>query len=320
MPESVLITGGAGFIGRALVARCLNSNMNVAVLDNLSAGRRENLARFVRHISFTEGDILDADKLDEVMAQVRPNIVFHLAALHFIPFCNAHPRETIRVNVEGTHLVLDAASRYGARVAVLASTGAFYPSQATPLSEETDAVPSDIYGLSKLMAEQVTQYVSANTGMTCVAARLFNTYGPYETNPHLIPEIINGLKNGNGVKLGNIHTKRDYIYVDDVAELLYSCAVTTSEGYTTVNIGTGQEHSAEDIVGVIAGLLKRNITISIENQRRRNNDKLHQLADIRRLESMTGLRPRYALTDGLRQLLLHERLLPSYVPELNRMS
>lgn len=305
---SVLITGGAGFIGRALVAYCIDRGHRVTVIDNLCAGRAEHLRPFGNAVKLYQADILDASMVDKAMADARPAIVFHLAAHHFIPFCDAHPSETLRVNVEGTQTVFASAARHGVRHAVLASSGAFYPGSREPLSEVTVPAPADIYGLSKLMAEQVASLMAATAGINVVAARLFNTYGPYETNPHLIPHIIESIKRGGPISLGNVNTRRDYIYVDDVAELLYRLAFRDGS-FVTVNVGTGEEFSAEEVIDTIAGILGRPIKIEIDPARLRAVDKPHQRADTRRLEAVTGMLPRHSLETGLRQLLRHEALL-----------
>ena len=266
------------------------------------------MSRFSDEISFYRTDILDRTSLDAVMAKSRPSIVFHLAAHHFIPFCNENPCDTLRVNVEGTHAVLSAAARNNSEVAVVASSGALYPSQDDALGEDIEPAPTDIYGLSKLMTEQVAQLISATTDLRCVAARLFNTYGAYETNPHLIPQIIECLHREPVVRLGNIHTKRDYIYVEDVAEMLYRLSRSAVERYTVANVGTGIEYSAEDIVSVIGELLHREIRIEVDRSRLRGVDKLHQRANIGRLEELTAARPLHSLAEGLQKLITHERL------------
>ncbi|MGE0449673.1 MAG: NAD-dependent epimerase/dehydratase family protein [Vicinamibacterales bacterium] len=311
--ERVLITGGAGFIGRALVARCLTEGHRVTVLDNLSTGRLDHLAPFMDAIDFRQVDILDSHHLHDAMADVRPNIVWHLAAHHFIPFCDAHPIETMRLNVEGTHRVLHEAARRGVRIAVVASSGVLYPSQDGDLNEDIEPVPADVYGLSKLLSEQVARFFATTTSLACVAARLFNTFGPYETNPHLIPHIVASLHQGGPVRLGNIHTRRDYIHVDDVADLLHGIARSCREKFTLVNVGTGLEHSARDILDTMAELLGRPIDIDVDPDRVRRADKLHQRADTRRLHSLTGMRAKYSLAEGLRHLLAHESLLPASV-------
>ena len=138
----VLITGGAGFIGRALVAHCLQEENEVAVIDNLCTGRLTNLDPYLDRVQFFEADILDQAALETALRQTQPSTVFHLAAHHFIPFCDKHPRETLRVNVEGTYSVLTAAARHGVDVAVVASSGSLYPSQDGLLSEDLEPAPT----------------------------------------------------------------------------------------------------------------------------------------------------------------------------------
>lgn len=307
-PSNVLITGGAGFIGRALVGECLRQGHNVSVLDNLCAGTLENLREFREDISFHEIDILDAARVRAAMDAARPEMVFHLAAHHFIPFCNAHPQDTLRVNAEGSYVVLSEAARAGARIAVSASSGALYPSQEDPLREDLGVAPVDVYGFSKQLMEHTCQFVATTSGLSCVAARLFNVYGPFETNPHLIPDIISGLRIGRTLHLGNTHTKRDYIYVDDVAALLYRCARLTEPEYLTVNIGTGVQYSADDIVREIEEILGTEIEVQVDASRRRAVDKLFQRADTGRLKCLLGATASVSLSEGLERLLTHEGL------------
>ncbi|SHL06033.1 NAD-dependent epimerase/dehydratase family protein [Rhodothermus profundi] len=306
--QRVFVTGGAGFIGRWVVAQCLKQGYQVVVYDNLQAGSVDHLLEFADRIDFYEADILDAATLQAVMEETQPVIVFHLAALHFIPYCNAHPQETLRVNVEGTYNVLNAAARAGVRTAIVASSGAIYPSVEGLIPETLPPAPVDIYGLSKLLTEQVAEQFARTTDMACVAARLFNTYGPFETNPHLIPHIVASLQQGPVVELGNIHTKRDYIYVEDVARLLVALGERVTEGYEIVNVGTGQEYSAEEIVETLSELMGQKITIRIDPDRVRAVDKLHQRADTTRLQQLTGMLPEITLREGLARLLQHEGL------------
>jgi UDP-glucose 4-epimerase len=309
--DRVLITGGAGFIGRALATHCVSHGASVTVVDNLCSGRVENLAHLLDEIEFYEVDILDQSLLSRVMLELRPDIVFHLAAHHYIPFCNAHPADTLWVNVEGTYHVLSEAARSGTRRAVLASTGAIYPSHDAPLSEDIEPEPVDVYGLSKHLAENVAHTVGRTTGMCCVVARLFNTYGPHETNPHLIPHILESLRRGPRVELGNLHTSRDYIFVEDVADLLYAIAMSDADvGTAVVNVGTGLEHSVKDILQILESLLGYPIEVSVDPGRVRVVDKRHQRADIARLERVTGMRARFGLKEGLHELLVYEGLIP----------
>lgn len=308
--ETVLITGGAGFIGRAVVARSLAQGWRPIVYDNFAVGRRENLREFGDRAHVVEADILDGASLRRVLREFRPTRVFHLAAHHFIPFCNAHPQETMRVNVEGTFALLDAAAAEGSvQTAVIASSGVIYPSREGLLHEDDAPLAIDVYGLSKLMCEHLADYFAKTTPVRCIAARLFNTYGPYETNPHLLPHIMECLHRGSVVPLGNMHTKRDYIYVEDVADMLVRLSGVTDARRATCNVGTGQEYSARQIMDMLSELLGRPIQVEVASDRVRASDKLHQRADTARLKAMAGALPRYSLKEGLRQLLRHEGLL-----------
>lgn len=307
--KNVFITGGAGFIGRWVARRALHEGCDVAVYDNFSAGTREHLAEFADRITVFEADIMDDSALRAALDAFRPDTVIHLAALHFIPYCNEHPTETLQINTEGTYAVLDAAAEAGAERAVVASSGIVYPSLDTLLEEDGPIAPPDIYGLSKRMAEEVTEYITRTTDMRAVAARLFNTYGPFETNPHLIPHIMERLHRGRVIDLGNIYTKRDYVYVEDVARLLVTAARAAEPGYQVVNVGTGVEASAEEIVGVLGELIGEAIEIEVDPARVRKVDKMHQRASTTRLEALTGERATHDLRDGLRKLLEYEDLL-----------
>lgn len=308
--QRVFITGGAGFIGRWVVAECLRRRWKVTVYDNLCAGTLDNLEEFSAEIEFVRGDVLDQRLLESECARVRPEVVIHLAALHFIPYCNAHPEETLRVNAEGTFTVLKAAVAAGAERAVIASSGIVYPGVDSLLKEEVQVEPPDVYGLSKVLAENVAEYMGRTTLLACVSARLFNTYGPFETNPHLIPHIMEEVHKGTDIHLGNIHTKRDYIYVEDTARLLVECAEAATEAHTIVNVGTGEEYSAEEIVRVTGEIQNQPLRILSDPARVRSVDKLHQRADITTLRHLTGAEPRIHLREGLTRLLQFESLLP----------
>ena len=299
----VFITGGAGFIGRWVVARCLADGHEVTAYDNLCVGRKSNLDEFGDRVALVEADILDEERLSTALSEARPDIVFHLAAHHFIPYCNAHPAETLRVNVEGTEIVCRQAAAAGVKRLVAASTGACYPGTDGLLTEATPAVPVDIYGLSKHIMESVLDYYHRSSGLSVRIGRLFNTYGPYETNDHLIPHIMDSLKTGPSIELGNIYTKRDYIFVKDTAASLYGLSQVDTGDLLIANVGTGIEYSAEEIVQMLGQILGSEITISVDEARLRPVDKPHQMADISRLVSATGVKPGYSLEDGLKELV-----------------
>jgi len=306
---TVLITGGAGFIGRWLVQHALNAGAAVVIYDNLSVGSLENLMEMEGKFIFYQGDIRDQSQLAQIMRKHSVERVFHLAAIHYIPYCESHPQETFEVNLVGTLAVLEAMRAASVQRLVFASTGALYPPLNIPLTEQTPLEPQDIYGLTKLHCEQAIHYYQKRYGMEATLVRLFNTYGPYETNPHLLPHIIQTLKQGvREIPLGNLKPKRDYVYVTDVAEGFWRLG----ESPATVgvyNLGTGVEHSVEEVVATLSELLRMPIQIVQDPTRVRPVDKLHQRADLERLRAALRWTPSTSLTDGLQRWLTVEGLL-----------
>lgn len=307
--HSVLITGGAGFIGRWLAKRCIEANHTVCIVDNLSVGRLENLMDLEGRFEFVQADLGDTERLVQCLQRHKVQTVYHLAALHYIPYCESNPRETFEVNVLGTLSVLEAMRRAGVNRIVFASTGALYPPLDTPLTEETPLVAQDIYGLTKLHGETTLAYYQKRYGIQPTIVRLFNTYGPYETNPHLLPHIINTLKQGvRELTLGNLHPKRDYLYVEDVAEGFYRLG-SLDEAQGVFNLGTGVEYSVQEVVNLLGELLGAPLRVVQDPARMRPVDKPHQRADVSKLEATLGWKPVISLREGLTRWLRHEGLL-----------
>ena len=199
----ILVTGGAGFIGSAVVPKLQAENHEVFVYDNLSFGNRDFIA--VEDSNFCLGDIRDAKLIEDFIQKVQPEAIIHLAAVHFIPYCNEHPFESSDINIRGTINVLEAAKKCSNLKKILfASTAAVYPISDVAVKENDEVRPLDIYGLSKLVGENLMQKFHLETGVDTICCRFFNAFGPNETNPHLIPEIEKQIREGNRkIALGN---------------------------------------------------------------------------------------------------------------------
>ena len=314
MKEKILITGGAGFIGREVVKQLLDLKYAIVILDNFSFGRQKNISEFLQNSLFKciKEDINNYENISQIIRNEKPTSIIHLAALHYIPFCNSHPLDTIETNVNATFNLLKASSDNNVKKVLFASSGAIYASRDFSLKEDVEVPePVDIYGLSKLLGEKICEYFSKISDCTITAMRFFNTYGPYETNEHLIPEIIKQIKNNNyKLKLGNIKTKRDYIYVEDIAKAIVELANTQiTNKYQAVNIGTGLEFSAEQIISRISKIMNKDIQVMIDKNRLRNADKMHQIASLDSIQTILGWVPRYGIDEGLKKLLIFEKLL-----------
>ncbi len=301
--SNVLVTGGAGFIGSALVVHLQQAGHEVHVLDNLSFGLRQ-LAR-VPDEQFHVADIRDQQATQAVFRRVAPEVVLHLAALHFIPYCNQHPVEACEVNMMGTMHVLDAAAACGTvRQLFVASTAAVYPVADGPMDEEHPTGPMDIYGITKLMTEKLVQEFHQRTGIPTLIGRFFNAFGPNETNPHLIPEIQRQVLAGQRVlKLGNLDPKRDFIHTEDMCRAMQALLRTAGTGHEVFNIGRGLEYSVREIVEAFERQLGEPLDIEVDPARVRKVERMHLLADVGKLKRVTGWEPRWSIDDGIATLL-----------------
>lgn len=302
-----LVTGGAGFIGSCLVTELLQDGHDVLVYDNFSTGHPEFLPGRHPHLRVVKGDILDYECMTATMRDWQPDVVFHLAAIHYIPYCNAHRREALRVNVEGTQSVLDACWDTRVERVIAASTAAVYGISDRPNLEADCPAPVDVYGASKWFDELLIQQFCQDTGISCLVARLFNVYGPNETNPHVIPEIVQQAVSGYDIELGNLDVCRDFVYVKDVAQAFIAMASARDASFDVFNVGTGHEYSARDIVRVCEIILQRKLHARSVAARRRTIDRPHLLADCAHIQRIIGWQPRYDLQAGLAELLQDQR-------------
>lgn len=303
-----VVTGGLGFIGNELVRQLLQSGEKVMVLDN-----RNRVAPDLGDISavpVVEVDLTQHQRVAAILAGVKPDVVFHLAAIHFIPECNVNPERTLQVNVEATMGLLRTCITAGVQHFVYASSGAVYADSPEPLNEDSPAGPVDIYGWSKWFGEQLCRWQAEAGGMKITICRLFNTYGPRETNAHIVPEIISQLRGPRRLRLGNTKPRRDYIYTTDMAKSLRLLSKVPPNSCQTVNIASGEDASVDELIALLSELLGEPITVEVDQSRFRKADKRVQKADISRLRQLLSWQPEVSLREGLRELLQYEGLLP----------
>lgn len=297
----VLVTGGAGFIGSAVVSRLAALGHSVATLDNYSFGKAAHIPAGTA--SLHEADIRDFDRVLEIVKQVAPDVVMHLAAIHFIPYCNQHPYEATDINVRGTMNVFDACAKADVGNLFFASTAAVYPISDDAHRETDTPGPSDVYGLSKLIGERLCSEFQLRTGAKVAVGRFFNAYGPNETNPHLIPEIVDQVAGGaRDVNLGNLEPKRDFIHTSDLADAVLLATFAEFDGLQTLNMGSGQEWSVREVIETIERHLGASIRIHVDPARVRKVERMHLRADTTRLRSL-GWSPKVSFDDGIGDLV-----------------
>ena len=301
-----LVTGGAGFVGSHLVRRLLDEGCAVIVVENFVGGQRPHLDRYRGNAALTiaECDLRDRDATIGVVMGVMPDLVVHLAAHHFIPFCVANPAEALRVNVLGTQHLLDGVARANnCRRFILASTADVYAPSERPHAESDPLAGGNVYAASKRLSEELVAFAAKQCpNIRFLVARFFNVYGPGETNPHLIADILGALAAGHDLSLGNLEPRRDYVYVTDVVDALIRLG-----GYAgsrpVFNVGTGQGSSAKDIVQQLERILKRQIKFVVDPAKVRRVDRQSLVADATLATVDLQWTAKIPLDEGLRNML-----------------
>ncbi|MEX2105720.1 MAG: NAD-dependent epimerase/dehydratase family protein [Solirubrobacterales bacterium] len=304
-----LVTGGAGFIGSNLVDGLLARGDEVTVVDDLSTGRRSNLdAALEAGAELIELDIRDAAQLKALAAERRPETVFHLAAQIDVRKSLEDPAFDAAVNIGGTANVLDAARAAGSGRFVFVSTGgAIYgegEGQQLPLDESAAIAPLAAYGQSKFAAEGYLALYERLYGISSVALRLGNVYGPRQDplGEAGVVAIFCGVLRAGGrpTVFGDGTQTRDYIYVGDVVAAALAAAASGTTG--PINIGTGREESVLELVEAL-GRLGGAEGFEPDFAPPRAGEVRRISLDASWAERELGWRPETSLEDGLRLTL-----------------
>jgi UDP-glucose 4-epimerase len=308
-----LVTGGAGFIGSHLVDALVGRGDEVLVLDDLSTGRRENLAGALeRGASLEEVDVGEADAVQSAVTGFVPETVFHLAALVNIRTAGDDADILSRVNVVGTGNVLDAATDAGAGRFVLASTAGVYADGASdpeqlPFAEGTAVSPPSAYGRSKLAAEQQVESQRGDRGVPGVALRFANVYGPRQdpaTEAGVVAIFCAAARDGGRPTVfGDGRQTRDYVYVGDVVEALLAAQLQDADG--PFNVSTGVETSVLDLAEATARAAGRD-DFEPEFAGGRQGEVERSALDPSAAEAELGWRAQRTLAEGLERTLAAE--------------
>lgn len=263
----VLVTGGMGFIGLHLVSALGGGDDELLLIDR------------------SIGSSITSVRTAEAITTFRPEVVYHLAAHHYIPWCEAHPGETVRTNVTGTGMVVAAAMTSALRAFVFASSAAVYGFSSEPISEACELTATDVYGWSKRAGENILRRAAERMPQVrWVAARLFNVAGDGDGTPHVIPRIASAVRTGEVLGLGNVWPRRDYVHVWDVVDALRFLAEEAPAGFEAFNVGTGVGRSVGEVLTAIADASERPLNL-VDRLDPREHDG-HLVAEVSKLRDL----------------------------------
>jgi UDP-glucose 4-epimerase len=302
---SVLVTGGAGFIGSELVRQLAARGDRVLAVDNLVNGKRENLTGIDGDVTFVEQDIRDVGRLTTHLR--RASIVYHLACLGVRHSVHA-PLENHDVNATATLSLLRAARDAGvARFVYVSSSEVYGTARTTPMDEDHPTSPSTVYGASKLAGESYTRAYFRTYGYPTVVVRPFNTYGPRSHHEgdsgEVIPKfLLRCLAGRPMVIFGDGTQTRDFTYVSDTAAGIIRAGDSDVVIGDTINLGSGREIAINDLAHLVAAVAGRADAV-VRHDEPRPGDVLRLCADTRRARQRVGYDPIVPMEEGLRRLL-----------------
>ncbi|TWB51729.1 UDP-galactose 4-epimerase [Rhizobium sp. ERR 922] len=309
--ETVLVVGGAGYIGSHTCLDLANKGFKPVVYDNFSNGHRE----FVKWGPAEEGDIRDRARLDEVLAKHKPAAILHFAALIEVGESVKDPVAFYENNVIGTLTLLSAAQAAGVKAFVFSSTCATYGlPQSVPLDENHQQVPINPYGRTKYIVEQALADYDQYKGLRSVILRYFNAAGAdfegrigewHTPETHAIPLAIDaalGRRQGFKVFGNDYDTRdgtcvRDYIHVLDLADAHVRAVQYLLDGGDSValNLGTGTGTTVKELLGTIETVSNR--PFPVEYVGRREGDSTTLVANNDKARDILGWSPQYDLTE-----------------------
>lgn len=307
----VVVTGGGGFIGSHVVDYLLSLKHTVIVVDNFFSGRDHWSGHKIRP-EIANVSVLDREALAASFAAHRPEAVFHLAAHHYIPFCEREHGAAYDLNIVGTINILNECKTVGVQRVFFASTADVYAPSPRAHMEDDALGPFTVYGRTKLISEMICRgTIDWGWQPHLLIGRLFNAVGTRETNPHLVPEIVQQIAKGVlELRLGNLFPTRDFVDVLTQARAIVD-ATFAVQGIETVNIGSGVSIKVAQMVDLILAESGRPIQMVVDPAKTRAAERNNLCGTTNRLKQLIGYAPAPAGAQTVRDILDEARGLAS---------
>lgn len=281
--KRILVTGGMGFIGQKFLTSLKGEGARVRILD-------------VRN----NDDICEYKTLTSIKDRI--DIVYHLAAITYVPYSWEHPRETLNTNLIGTINMLELCRSKKIKKLVYMSSYVYGQPEYLPIDEDHPVRPANPYAWSKYIGESICRAYFSNFGINCVILRPFNIYGTGQNQQFLIPSIYHQIKKWHRVILDNAYPKRDFMHVDDMVKALVSAGKYDSLGVAVFNIGYGKSYSVREIAQKMIDITGEKASLTFR-ERRRKGEVLDVVADTTKAHKYLKWRPNIGIEEGLRKLI-----------------
>tara|TARA_B110000114_G_scaffold170694_1_gene195740 strand:+ start:251 stop:1225 length:975 start_codon:yes stop_codon:yes gene_type:complete len=303
----ILVTGSSGFIGSHLTEYLVERGYGVVAFDRYNNNNHYGWlekSKYKKKIEFILGDIRDYDSVNKAMKGCQS--VMHLAALIGIPYSYISPTAYIKTNVEGTLNILESAKNLKLKQVIITSTSEVYGTAIKKkLSENDELKAQSPYAASKIAADQLSLSYYRSFGLPVKIIRPFNTFGPRQSARAVIPSIITQALSKNKIKIGNLNTTRDFLYVEDLCAAYEKILKSKKLLGEVTNVGVDSEISIKNLILKISKILKIKLIPVVEKKRVRpqKSEVLRLKCDNTKIKKMTNWKPKYEIDEGLKKLI-----------------
>ncbi len=310
--STILVTGGAGFIGSHLCERLLNNKVHVICLDNFDSFYDPDIKiknaegmtkKFQDLFELVTGDIRNPDHLKGIFQKNRVDFVIHLAARAGVRPSIADPLLYQDVNIRGTIVLLEAYKEYGIKDLVFASSSSVYgENQRVPFSEDDlDIQPISPYGATKRAGELLCYSYHHLYGMNIACLRIFTAYGPRQRPEMAIHKFTRLIDQGEKIPIyGDGSSRRDYTYIDDLIEGILA-VIPHHKGFEIYNLGESQTTSLIELIKLIEGALGKKA--NIERLEPQPGDVSVTYADVTKAKRMLSYQPKIKMEEGIKRFV-----------------
>ena len=285
--KKILIIGHSGFLGNNLVEGLISEYEVIGLSKHYKNRKIKEIKKDITQI--TSNDF--------------KNIfcVIHLAAITDIKFCEKFPDECFSTNIHGTQKILEYVRKNGCKL-IYASTSHVYGNpKKIPISESADTSINSIYSGSKLAAEILCESYAKQFNMDITVSRIFSVYGPGSKKHYVLSNLMSQIQNSNIIKLGNVYSKRDFIFISDVVDA-FKILINNLNGFNIYNIGSGKSYSISEVCKITEKLINKKIIILKDSTLTREFDPKNIVSDNSKLKKL-GWKPKISLKKGLEKTL-----------------
>jgi nucleoside-diphosphate-sugar epimerase len=298
--KRVLVTGAEGFIGSHVVKRLLQEGAVVHALVKPGSSLWR-IRECINQLTVLEADITDAASLQSNIPHLKPQMVFHLAALVDVSRSWELIAPLVQTNLVGTINLISAVRETPLEAFLHASSSEEYGDAPSPIPESQRESPISPYSFSKAAAAHVCQMAARTFDLPVIVARLFPVYGPFQEGSMFIPSAIRDLLTNREFRMSPGEQEREFTYVDDVIEAYLRLAHCPDARGEVINVGSGIPHKMKEVIDLIRACLEEEVSIQMGALPYRTGEGMRCYCDNRKLKRLTGWEPRVSLPEGLRR-------------------